>query len=198
VHRALPTSIDLATHCARSTPSVRGALAGPIGRLIAPTNLPDVNVDKKKSEMFSFTQLFPGYSAASVYPRNFAFRSTRNPSGGPRGPRMNAVAREAIEYRQIAVLRDISQGWGEATTSEDTMATIVRWRQAALEAPGASLRLLLPSATDRLRVRMSSPSNAAVTLWRGPQAGFLSQRSILGRSRKARRWFIANAARVHR
>jgi signal transduction histidine kinase len=104
---------------------------------------------------------------------------------------MNAVAREAIEYRQIAGLRDISQGWGEATTLEETMATIVRWTQAALDAPDASMRLLLPTTSSSLRVRASHPPTVEGPRWRGPRAAFVTQKPMLRRRRKGRLTVLA-------
>src|SRR5688572_28273350 len=95
------------------------------------------------------------------------FQPHENPTGGPWGPRMTAVAREAIESRQIAILRDISQGWGAATTLEETMASIVRSTHAALDSPDTLVRLLLPSASNRLRVRMSVPHKLEGSQWRG-------------------------------
>jgi signal transduction histidine kinase len=104
----------------------------------------------------------------------------QNPSRGPWGPGMNALAREAIEHRPIAVLRDTSQGWGGALTLEETMATIVRWTRAAL-GRRASVRLLLPNKAGHLRV--GHPSTVEGSSWRGRREAFVTQRPVLRRPR---------------
>jgi signal transduction histidine kinase len=101
------------------------------------------------------------------------------------------VAREAIEPRQIAILRDISQGWGAATTLEETMASIVHSTHAALDSPGTSVRLLLPSASNRLRVRMSVPHKLEGSQWRGRRTAYVTRRPVQRRPRSGRSLVLA-------